>query len=156
MSTPAPGTRTLIHWSLQHITVANFQLTIARLPINLLFRSHGPGAPKLPGLCWLDSGAPLSVVPFYLHRNNRLAWQPISGIRTTWSGQPCDLGFIDVWLPTQQPPFFRGPLSVLAKFPRSDPPGPPIPALLGLNFILAHQAELSLLPPPRHGSLLVP
>lgn len=156
MSTPAPGTKTLIHWSLHPITVGNLQLTIARLKVNLLFRSRGSGSQRFPGFAWLDSGAPLSVVPFYLHHNHRLSWQPISGISTAWLGQPCDLGHIAIWLPTQQPPFFRGPLSLLAKFPRGDPPGRPVPALLGLNFILEYQAELSLSPPPRPGSLLVP
>ena len=104
---------------------------------------------------WLDTGAPLSVIPFRIHQQG-LSWQAIPGIRATWSGQRCDLGRIDVWLPTDQPPHLRGPLSLLAKFPRSDPPGDPVPVLLGLEFFLAHQAELQLLLPPRDGSILRP
>jgi hypothetical protein len=94
-------------------------------------------------------------VPFHVH-HQRLAWQPIPGIRITWAGQPCDLGRIDVWLATEQPPHLRGPFVLLAKFPHSDPPGDLVPVLLGLKFFLTHQAELSLLLPPQHGAIRLP
>lgn len=48
------------------------------------------------------------------------------------------------------------PLSLLAKFARSDPPGSPVPVLLGLESFLTHQAELTLRPPPQHGVLRLP
>ena len=56
----------------------------------------------------------------------------------------------------KQPPYLRGPLSLLAKFARSDPPGPPVPVLLGLEFFLTHQAEFTLLLPPQHGIIRLP
>jgi hypothetical protein len=55
-----------------------------------------------------------------------------------------------------QPPSGRGPLSLLAKFARSDPPGDPVPVLLGLEFFLAHLAEFQLFLPPQDGRILLP
>jgi hypothetical protein len=45
---------------------------------------------------------------------------------------------------------------MLAKFPQSDPPGDPVPALLGLEFLLTHRASLTLWRPPQRGSISVP
>jgi hypothetical protein len=97
----------------------------------------------------------VSVVPFRIH-SQRLAWRPVRGIRTTWLGQICDLGHIDVWLPTAQPPFLRGPFPMLAKFPRSDPPGDPVPILLGLEFFLTLQAGIAIPPYPLPGTVDLP
>src|SRR5262249_7252289 len=113
----------------------------------------GPATAK--EACWLDTCAPLSVVPFHVH-HQRLHWQRIPGIQTTWSGQICDLGRIDFWLQIDQPPYLRGPMSLLANFPRSDPPGNAVPVLLGLEFFLAPQVEFHLLQPPRDGMILLP
>ncbi|MFI5459884.1 MAG: hypothetical protein ACHRXM_31065 [Isosphaerales bacterium] len=77
-------------------------------------------------------------------------------MKTTWAGQSCDLGRIDAWMATSQSPYLRGPYSLLAKFPRSDPPGALVPVLLGLEFFLAHQAEFQLLLPPQDGRILLP
>jgi hypothetical protein len=38
----------------------------------------------------------------------------------------------------------------------SDPPGDPVPVLLGLEFFLAHQAEFHLPLPPQHGIFRLP
>jgi hypothetical protein len=130
-------------------------LSVARLEIPL-YPGTPPASPESPrDLCWLDTGAPISVVPFHVH-HQRLNWQPIPGIKTTWAGQPCELGRIEVWLGTQQSPNLRGPFSLLAKFPKSDSPGDLVPILLGLEFFLAHQAEFQLRVPPQHGSILLP
>ena len=83
-------------------------------------------------------------------------WQSIPGIKATWCGQPSDLGRIDFWLPVDQPSRLRGPMSLLAKFPHSDPPGDPVPVLLGLEFLLAHQSEFNLPLPPQQGLILLP
>jgi hypothetical protein len=97
----------------------------------------------------------VSVVPFHVHYQ-RIRWQPIPGISASWAGQSCDLGHVDVWLTTQQPPYLRGPFSLLAKFPRSDPPGDLMPVLLGLEFFVTHQAEFEMLPPPRQALIRLP
>src|SRR5262249_44914371 len=120
----------------------------------LFFQSMVPGQAMIPGQCWLDTGAPLSVIPYRVH-HNRLAWGP-AGARASWLGQPCDLGHINVWLPTDQPPYLRGPVSMLAKFAPSDPPGDPVPVLLGLEFISAQQAAASLLTPPQPSTITMP
>jgi hypothetical protein len=128
---------------------------IARLIVPVYFQMTAVTPWISKEACWLDTGAPLSIIPFHVH-HRRLSWQPIAGIATTWAGQRCDLGRIDLWLATDQPPNVCGPLSLLAKFARGDPPGPPVPILLGLEFFLAHQAELVLSLPPRDGSIVFP
>jgi hypothetical protein len=144
-----------VEWHIQPAAVKGFSFPVARLVVYLYFGGSPPVPQSARETCWLDTAAPLSVVPFHVY-NQRLVWQAIPGIRTTWSGQACDLGRVDFWLPTDQPPFLRGPLSLLAKFPQSDPPGHPVPVLLGLEFFLAHQAEFHLLLPPQQGVILLP
>ena len=150
MTSPSAPATTPVEWLIQPVAVGGLTLPVARLLVPLYFGVPPLGPTTATEICWLDTGAPLSVVPFHVH-NQRLPWQALPGIRTTWSGQACDLGRMDIWLPTEQPPHIRGPLSLLAKFARSDPPGPPVPVLLGLEFFLTHQAELTLLLPPQHG-----
>jgi hypothetical protein len=128
---------------------------IARLEVPLYLGAAPPSLQSPQDLCWLDTGAPLSVVPFYVH-HQRLTWQPVPGVKTTWAGQACDLGRIDVWLGISTPPYLQGPFSLLAKFPRSDPAGNLVPVLLGLEFFLAHQAEFQLVLPRRDGRILLP
>ena len=155
MASPSTRATSPVEW---HIQPANFQslsFPVARLVVYLYFGTSPPGPQSARETCWLDTAAPLSIVPFHVH-NRRLAWQPLPGIKTTWSGQRCDLGRLDFWLPTDQPPYLRGPMSLLAKFAHSDPPGPPVPVLLGLEFFLTHQAEFNLQLPPQHGVILLP
>jgi hypothetical protein len=152
--TPAPTT-TAIAWSIQTIAVGRVTFPAARLSLQLYGRTILAARQVTSVDCWLDTGAPLTVIPFHVH-DQRLRWQALPGITTTWAGQPCDLGRMDIWLPAEQPPYVRGPLSLLAKFARSDPPGAPVPVLLGLEFFLAHQAEFNLLLPPQHGVIRLP
>ena len=144
-----------VQWVIQPITVSGLSLAVARLEVDLYLAASSTGQPSLQQRAWVDTGAPLSVVPFYIQQSG-LLWQPIPGIQVTWSGQRCDLGRIDVWLATDLPPHFHGPFSLLAKFPRGDPPGPDLPILLGLEFFLSHQAELHLLPLPQQGVISLP
>jgi hypothetical protein len=155
MASPLVQARTPVEWLIQSVALRAITFPLGRLVVQLYFGTERPGPETAQEPCWLDTGAPLSVVPFHLH-HQRLVWQPIPGVRTSWSGQPCDLGRIDFWLPTDQPPYLRGPLSLLAKFAKSDPPGPPERILLGLEFFLSHGAELQLPLPPRDGSILLP
>jgi hypothetical protein len=155
MAAGPSSTTTPIAWSIQTLALGSVSFPIARLSFQLYGRTILPARLVTSVDCWLDTGAPLTVVPFYRH-NQRLLWHPVPGLTTSWMGQHCDLGRLDVWLPTQQPPNVRGPLSLLAKFARSDPPGPPVPVLLGLEFFLTHQAEFTLLPPPQHSVLRLP
>jgi len=144
-----------VEWVVQSVNVGGLTLMVPRLRAHMYLATVSPGPPRAPWPVWVDTGAPLSVIPFHVQQKG-LHWQPIPGIRASWSGQRCDLGRIDVWLPVDRSPSVRGPLSLLAKFPRSDPPGDPVPVLLGLEFFLAHQAEFQLVPPPQDGRILLP
>jgi hypothetical protein len=155
MSSPSNSALSPVAWSILQTSVGGVTFPIARLEVPL-YLGVTPPSPRSPRhLCWLDTGAPLSVIPFHVHHQS-LNWKPIPGIKTTWSGQVCDLGSIDVWLATTESPHLRGPFSLLAKFPRSDPPGSLVPVLLGLEFFLSHGAEFQLPLPPRDGSILLP
>jgi hypothetical protein len=146
---------TAVDWSIIHISAAAVTFPIARLEVPL-FLGNAPGSPQSPrDLCWLDTGAPISVVPFHVH-HQRLTWRPLPGIQSTWAGQACDVGHVDVWLPTRHSPFLHGPFSLLAKFPRADPPGDLVPILLGLEFFLAHQLEFQMLLPPQQALIRLP
>lgn len=152
--TPSPTT-TAILWSIQTVSLSGVSFPAARLCFSIYGRTILPGRRVTSLDCWLDTAAPLTVIPFHVH-DRRLLWRSLPGIATTWAGQPCDLGRLDIWLSIEQSPYLRGPLPLLAKFARGDPPGPPVPVLLGLEFFLAHQAEFSLLPPPNRGVLRLP
>jgi hypothetical protein len=128
-----------VEWVIQPVTTSGLTLLVARLQVRLYLAMATTGPPTVLQPAWLDTGAPLSVIPYHIHQKG-LRWQAIPGIQVTWSGQRCDLGRIDVWLPTDQPSSLRGPFALLAKFPQSDPPGDDVPVLLGLEFFLAHQA----------------
>jgi hypothetical protein len=149
------STTTTIAWSIQTLAVGNLSFPSARLSFQLYGRTTLPARRVTSVDCWLDTGAPLTVIPFHVH-NQRLLWQSLPGLTTTWMGQRCDLGRVDVWLPTQQPPNVRGPLPLLAKFARTDPPGSLVPVLLGLEFFLTHRAELTLLLPPQYSVIRLP
>lgn len=155
MAPPRAQATAPVDWSILSLSVSQLTLPVARLKVPLYLGAPPPGPESPRDLCWLDTGAPLSVVPFHVHAQ-RLSWQPIPGIRITWAGQPCDLGRIDVWLTTEQPPYLRGPFSLLAKFAQSDPPGDLMPVLLGLEFFLAHRAEFTMLLPPQHSVISLP
>ena len=144
-----------VEWVIQPATVGGLTLTVPRLKVRLYLATASTGRRGVLRSAWLDTGAPLSIIPFHIHRKG-LRWQSIPGIQVTWFGQRCELGRIDCWFPTDQPPYRRGPLPLLAKFPQSNPPGDEIPVILGLEFFLAHQAEFQLLLPPRDGRILLP
>jgi hypothetical protein len=144
-----------VEWVIRPVTVSGLTFAVARLEVRLYLPMASMGLPSVLQTAWLDTGAPLSVIPYHIHQKG-LRWQPIPGVQATWSGQRCDLGRIDAWLPTDQPPYLHGPLALLAKFPRRDPPGDDVPILLGLEFFLAHQAEFQLFLPPQGGRILLP
>jgi hypothetical protein len=156
MPAAGPFVSTPIEWVIRPVTRGGITFPVARLRVRLFFRSRLPGSPVVREQCWLDTGAPLCVIPLGVQQRDGLVWQALPGGQTTWVGQPCDLGRIDYWLPTHQPPYVRGPLSMLAKFARSDPPGNQIPVLLGLEFLLALQAATLIVPPPQQGTMSVP
>jgi hypothetical protein len=155
MSAPGWTSTTPLQWSIPWIQVGSVSIPAARLEVELFLRTILPGRQVVSEQGWLDTGAPLSVIPFHIH-NRRVNWKPIPAVTVTWAGQTCDLGYIDIWLPTEQSPTPRGPFTIVAKFPRSDPPGGPVPMLLGLEFFLTVQAGMTLPAPPQQGVIQVP
>jgi hypothetical protein len=155
MASPVARASTPVEWSIHSVSLNTISFPVARLVVRIYLGTARPGPDTVGSPCWLDTGAPISVVPFNVHQQ-RLVWKPIPGVNTSWAGQPCDLGHIDSWVATDQPPYLRGPMSLLAKFPRSDPPGPLVPVLLGLEFFQEHRAELQLPLAPGDGSIAFP
>ena len=134
MAAPPSGTTTPIQWSIPYVGVARLNIPSARLDVELFLRSIVPGRQVITEQGWLDTGAPLTVIPFHIH-NRRVGWKSIPGVTLTWAGQVCDLGFIDIWLPTDQSVSPRGPFTLLAKFPRSDPAGQSGPGPAGARVL---------------------
>ncbi len=155
MATSSPGARTRVLWSVQSVQLAGRTLEVARLRVKLHLRSALAGQQTIAEWAWLDSGAPFSVIPRAIHQG-RLRWQALAGVQTIWAGQACDLGTIEVWPPGRRRAQPQGPFPMLAKFARSDPPGGPIPVLLGLEFLLTHQARFELRPPPTGWAIHIP
>jgi len=93
--------------------------------------------------CVIDTGAPLSVVPYDVWKHRKLAWTSVSktlhrGARKAtldWQGVSCELGEAQVEL--------FGPRSLLAKFALR--PTSPMDVILGLKFLLDNDLELHLL-----------
>ena len=151
---PYPSSATSIHWQIKPVSIAGQIVQIARLHLNLFFQAHGRRGPSLLERAWLDTAAPLSVIPYHAYSQG-LTWHSLGG-NVTWLGQPCTLGRVSVWLPAQSGGQFIGPYSLLAKFPHRDPPGVSAPILLGLEFVLSYQAAVHLPPAPLQGSLQFP
>jgi hypothetical protein len=126
---------------------SGYTIPVLRLWVDLMLpRQAGP---LLLRPCLLDTGAPLCVVPYAVHTQFGLAWQPLPGPWpkgfTTWSGIPRTVGLMAAWLTQPQPPFVRGPLAFIAKFVQATPTQAigNIPVLLGLNFLADHGAEVA-------------
>ena len=155
MTSPVLPTTIALEWFVRTIYLGGLPVPIARLRTEITLPTTRLSFPRVTEWGWLDTGAPLSVIPFRTQTQG-LIWHPLAGVRTTWAGQPCEVGHIDIWLSDLAISSLRGPFSLLAKFPHRDPPGDPVPILLGLEFLIARRADLALPPPPRSGILSIP
>ncbi len=155
MALPAPATTAAVEWDVQTVSLGGVAVPIARLQIELILPTTGQPTPFIAQTAWLDTGAPLSLLPYRIQQRG-LLWQPLTGIQTTWNGFPCDVGRIDVWLTDLVTSSRQGPFAMLAKFLYAEPPGSPPPFLMGLEFFLAHQASFALDPPPGQGAIRIP
>ena len=79
-----------MEWLIQPAPVRAVSYPLARLVVPLYFGSSAPGPEVTKEAGWLDTGAPISIVPFHVH-HRRLTWHPIPGVQATWFGQRCDL-----------------------------------------------------------------
>lgn len=92
--------------------------------------------------CILDTGAPLSVVPYEIWHTRNLKWDPVSAAlhgsggsgALTWQGVPCALGEVQIEL--------AGPRLFVAKFGLRRTP--PCDVILGMNFLVDNDLELVL------------
>jgi hypothetical protein len=144
-----------LQWFVRPLQLGTVSASIARLYGELHLPTVPSGTGLIKELAWLDTGAPLSVVPFDVHSKG-LDWQPVPGVPMTWQGIPCDLGQINVWVTDLFSGTLQGPYAMLAKFPQRDPPGKPVPVLLGLEFLLTNRPALRIDPPPLQGQLRFP
>src|SRR5262245_3689900 len=78
MASPSARATSRVEWVIQPVTVSGLTLTVARLKIRLYLATASPGPPSVLQSAWLDTGAPLSVVPFHIHQKGT-RWQSIPG-----------------------------------------------------------------------------
>ncbi len=116
----------------------NISLHWTYAPVTFRATSVSPGQPLWSSAMWclIDTGAPLSFVPYWAHSAHSFDWTDLA-IATTAFGSPCRLGKIEVLLTdaSSQP---IGPFELLAKFalqPASLPGGKKLPLLVGLHFL---------------------
>ena len=127
--------------------IGGCSMTASRLWVAVEFSKRDGGSVMRD--CLLDSGAPMSVVPFSFQQTYDLDWQIVSDPslpRAHWFDVECDIGQIDVWLPDNTGSM-AGPFTLVAKFPRATPralrgPHMHVPILLGLNFITDVHGEV--------------
>jgi hypothetical protein len=97
--------------------------------------------------CMVDSGAPFSVVPFFLWHDRNLAWQLLGNhffsggqpdvTALTWQGVPCQFGETQVRLLDEQTGTRSTLLTLRAKFATAKvAPNLEKEALVGNNFIV--------------------
>lgn len=98
--------------------------------------------PTILRRCVVDTGAPLSIVPYEIWQARNLKWASVSAslhgsggaAALTWQGVPCALGEMRVEL--------AGPRVFVAKFGLQRTP--PCDVILGMNFLVDNDLELVL------------
>ncbi len=118
-------------------------LSLHRPVITAQFPTH---AGFLPRRCIIDTGAPLSIVPYDVWQVRKLKWLATSknlggrGGPTVmmWQGVACELGEMQIDL--------AGPRLLVAKFALQ--PTPPFDVILGMNFFADNDLELNV----KHGT----
>ena len=115
-------------------------LTFHRPTVAVLFLQKSGQWVRLRSI--VDTGAPLSVVPFAVWNDRQLAWSSVSKKLTRagrvsallWQGVPCELGYTDVDL--------SGRRRLIAKLVLG--PTALADVILGLNFLIDNDIELAL------------
>jgi hypothetical protein len=106
--------------------------------------------------CLVDSGAPLSVIPYSRWQGLDLDWTHLGGqlvpqvpgvsAALEWQGVACDLGMARCNLLDHQAATIHGPFLVVGKFPRKahPRPEPEKQTILGVNFLTDNLCSLAL------------
>lgn len=124
------------------VVIGGFVVAARRLWLRIGFE-RSSGLPMLRR-CLVDTGAPLSVIPYSIHRTHEFVWRQVNDPTladgsTSWNGVPADLGVISVWIPVEHGRL-GGPFEMLAKLPRR-PAAAELkgrdrsPVLVGLDFL---------------------
>lgn len=115
--------------------------------------------------CFVDIGAPFSVLPYSLWHDRRVQWRKLGSILTLvgssprpvpdaleWQGAPCDLGETEVYLIDTVSRVQTGPHRVVGKFVRQRMRSDlEFAAILGVNFEIDNNIQL-VLPGPAGGA----
>lgn len=141
---------------IDYVSNVGYHLRGWRTQANVQFVTLG-GA-RIPFWCILDTGAPVSILPYSLWSGRNLHWNNVgnqlldsSGQAVpdalSWMGLPCDLGETSVYLVDVAAGLRTGPHLLVAKFVRQ-----PFPthqgklekfALLGQNFLVDNHINFS-------------
>jgi hypothetical protein len=105
--------------------------------------------------CFVDPGAPFSVIPFSLWHDRNLQWSRLgsqisrvsgaSASPLSWQGAPCVLGEVSIQLQDKPSGRITGPHRVVAKFPRTRlPTSSENATILGMNFLADNDIRLTI------------
>jgi hypothetical protein len=130
----------------------NTNLIAWRIEAETLFTT--PTGRIVPYSCIVDTGAPVSVLPFWLWHDCNLKWRPLGtqvlrhGSKAfeslKWRRVNCSLGDTSVYLFDGQVNLQAGPFSVVGKFAnrRQLDPNLEMIARLGMSFLTDNDLEL--------------
>jgi hypothetical protein len=68
------------------VTAGGITIPSARVEFELFLRPTLPGLQLLCEQGWIDTGAPLSIIPFHVH-HGRLDWKPAPGAKVQQVGE---------------------------------------------------------------------
>jgi hypothetical protein len=85
MAPPLVQATSPVDWSILQLSVGNVTIPVARLKVPLYLGTPPPDPASPRDLCWLDSGAPISIVPYHVH-HQRLAVDTRNQNQLGWAG----------------------------------------------------------------------
>jgi len=140
--------------AIHYLSEYQVPVTATRVFADLQFATNTAAPIRLA--CVVDSGAPLSVIPFSLWHDRQLQWTSLGAQLSvqgrpvqdalTWQGIYCDLGCTRVELCDIAAGLLAGPYLVIGKFAHNPHPQPEIENLLilGVNFLTDNFLEIKL------------
>ena len=70
MASASSRTKTPLEWRTQLVSLKAISFSVSRLVVPIYVGTDPPGTGTDPEACWLDTGAPLSVMPFHVHHQH--------------------------------------------------------------------------------------
>ena len=156
MISPSTRATTPVKWSIRPVSLCAITFPVARLVVPLFFGTEPPDpatAPESPA-GWTQA---LRSPWFHFTSITSASCLATDPRRADELVRPTVRSGSHRFLARDRPAALSSRSHVVARqVPRSNPPGDPVPVLLGLEFFLAHQAELQLPLPPSDGSIVFP